>query len=79
MKKEKKIPVAQIKSKLQSLMNYKNIDSAFRALLLCWARHPKYTSPRIATLRLRTKRDGFLWLSEQELVSFSSYCGYDLQ
>lgn len=79
MKKENKIPAAQIKSKLQSLKNYKNIDSAFRALLLCWARHPKYKSPRIATLRIRIKREGFLWLSEHELASFSSYCGCDLQ
>jgi len=78
MKNEKKIPLNEVKGRLQAIMHYKNPEIAFRALLFGWVRHPRYKSPVLRTLRNRVETDGYLWLTEQERDSFSNYCGYDL-
>lgn len=78
MNEDKKIPVAEVRERLQSMLHYKDPKLAFRTLLLCWVRHPKYKSPNLQTLRIRANNDGFAWLKVQEIASFSNYCGYDL-
>ena len=78
MNKIKKIPIADLRIKLQAIMNYKNPELAFRTLLLGWIRHPQFKSPVLQTLRIRADTDGFIWLKEEEIRSFSDYCGYDL-
>ena len=78
MKEEKKIPIETVKKRLQFIKSYKQPDGAFRALLLCWMSHPKYKSPIQKTLRRRLKDDGFMWLRQEEILSFSDYCGYNL-
>ena len=78
MKEDKKIPIETIKKRLQFIMGYKNPEIAFRALLLCWMNHPRYKSPLQCSVRRRLKEDGFMWLKQEEIISFSDYCGYNL-
>ena len=78
MNDDKKIPIETVKKRLQFFMKYKYPDVAFRTLLLCWMNHPKYKSPIKQTMRNRLKDDGFMWLRQEEIFSFSDYCGYNL-
>ena len=78
MKEDKKIPIATIKKRLQFIMGYKDPEIAFRALLLCWINHPRFKSPIQQTLRNRLNEDGFMWLKQEEIISFSDYCGCNL-
>lgn len=78
MNSNRKIPLNEIKKNLYKAVKYKKPDGAFRALLLCWIKHPKFQSPILQTLRNREKADGFMWLKDTEVISFSDYCGYKL-
>lgn len=79
MKKEKKIPIEDVKARLQKLQNYRNINAAFGALFSCWIIHPRFKSPTRQTFNRRIRDDGFLWIKDEELASFESYLGYRLR
>ena len=79
MREDKKIPLSEVQKRLQAIMQYKKPDIAFRALLLCWIRHPRFKSPVAQTLRIRANVDGEMWLKEEEIASFSDYCGVKLE
>lgn len=79
MKEERKIPIKVLQKQLQAQLHYKNPDAAFRTLLLCWQRHPRFKHPNLNVLATRIRTDGYGWLREEEIPSFEAYCGYSLQ
>lgn len=79
MRDENKIPLDDIKARLQAQMNYRHEHIAFKALFDCWVRHPRFRSPARQTINTRIRNDGFAWLKEKELSSFENYCGRPLR
>jgi len=75
MKDENKIPLKLLQDRLQRQMNYRHPDEAFRTLLYCWIRHPKYFSPKNYTISQRELETGYKWLKKQEVLSLESYIG----
>ena len=78
MKDEKKIPASILYRRLQRLMNYENPRFAAEELVRGWANHPKTKGVTYDSLRVRIRRDGFLWLREDEIMDFENYIGYPL-
>ena len=79
MNENKKIPLSEVQKRLQAIMQYEKPDIAFDALFRCWIRHPRFKSPVAQTLRIRADVDGEMWLKEEEIASFSNYCGVKLE
>ena len=78
MKKDNKIPLSALRDALQERMNYEEPEKAFDALYSGWMKHPKFVSPARSTMRVRQKRDGFLWFKAEEIPSFAAYCGISI-
>ena len=74
MKINHKIPLSLLRDRLQRQMNYRQPDIAFRTLLYCWIRHPRFPSPQRQTMNQRNMYGGG-WLSPGEIASFESYIG----
>ena len=78
MAKKIKIPIGNIALRLGNKMDFDVSIEQVRWLLSGWCKHPKFLSPNRETFRHREKKDGFIWFKQEELPSFSAYCGYDL-
>ena len=75
-KQEDKIALTCICARLERAIH---CDVGMRGLetLLCgWSKHIHRNLS--GALFMREERDGFKWLSPQELADFSQYAGYDL-
>ena len=79
MREGKKIPIEDVKARLQELQNYRDINAAFGVLFGCWIIHPRFKSPTRQTINRRIRDDGFSWIKDEELASFESYLGYRLR
>lgn len=78
MKKEYKVTVQTLTERLSQVKVWPYTTKQLRDLIDCWVKHPRYKSPGRSTLTARIKKDGYLWLKDSELNSFSQYCGSDL-
>ena len=78
MRKEKKIPATVIIERLGKRLNYPINRAHLATLVHCWTKKHPDEAPTFGTLRIRKKRDGFLWFSAQEVRDLSAYAGYDM-
>ena len=79
MRHDRKIPLSELQERLQARLHYKKPEVAFRTLLLCWLKHPRFKSPSRTAFNARARTDGFFWLKDEEVPSFEAYCGYRLR
>ena len=78
MNKDYKVTVLTLTQRLSQAKVWPYTTKQLRDLIYCWVKHPRYKSPGRSTLVARIKNDGYLWLKDTELNSFSRYCGCDL-
>ena len=78
MNNEKKIAQAVLIERLGKRLNYPITRAHFAVLVHGWSRKHPEQAPLFATLRIRKKREGYLWFSPSEVQNLSAYAGYDL-
>lgn len=74
------ITFEQLVGRLERAIHY---DCGLRGLMILlygWRMHPAYRKkPSSALLQVRKAETGGYYLTHEETLSFSKYCGYDLR
>ena len=70
MKQKQRIELTVIRDRLQSRMNYRYPDCAFKTLLYSWCKKRGHTTNWLSDV----KRRG--WMSLEMARDFADYCGY---
>ena len=78
MRLDKKIPVETLRTNLLARVECANPETAFETMMSCWIRHPRFESPTRQTIRLREKKDGFIWLTNAEVHALEHYAGCEM-
>ena len=72
MKEENRVYLDDMMARLQAQMNYKDPQSAFDTLLICFGKHKKHKTGWAGALR----RKG--WVSPYLAHEFAKYVGYPI-
>ena len=78
MKDEKKIPASTLIKRLSQRLHYPVTNAHLAVLVHGWSKKHPTQAPLFSTLRVRKKREGYLWFNPQEVRDLSVYAGYDL-
>ena len=76
-----KITFEQLAGRLERAIHYDCGMQGLKLLLYGWRKHPAYRwrAPSQFTLTSRKHKTGSFYLTHEEVLSFSRYCGYDLR
>ena len=78
MRLDKKIPVETLRTNFLARVVCANPKTAFETMMSCWIRHPRFESPTRQTIRIREKKDGFIWLTIAEVHALEAYVGCEM-
>ena len=78
MKQSKKIPLDILIERLGKRLDYPVTNAHLAVLIHGWHKKHPDQAPCFETLRIRKKRDGVTWFTQQEVRDLSDYAGYDL-